>query len=228
MKKLILFCAVVLLASLACLPSTRAQVAEAGRFYVHLDLGPSFAEDTEVTQFLGSLRGAEVEFDVGVRLDLAGGYRVTDWFGVEMETGFTSLFVDHVNGVSGVDFNDSSFTTVPLLVNVVFQYPNRSRVVPFVGGGVGGALSMFYADDITDYSTFVVDGSDADAVFAFQGFAGVRVQINDAMSAGLVYKYLYTDDANWEVEDDFGQSMGDIAFGEVKAHSVSAFFSVAF
>lgn len=228
MKNAFPFCAVVLLASLAWLPSSRAQESEAGRFYVHLDLGPSFAEDTGVTEFLGPAQGAEVEFETGVRLDLAGGYRVTDWFGVEMETGFASMFVDHISGVGSVDVNNSSFTTVPLLVNVVFQVPNPSRLVPFAGGGVGGALSMFYADDITNYNTFFVDGSDSDAVFAFQGFAGLRFQINDAMSAGLVYKYFYTDAASWGVEDDFDQPIGDIAFEEVKMHSVSAFFSVKF
>jgi opacity protein-like surface antigen len=220
---------VLLLGSLAWGQSSAwAGEGQTRGFYVQLDIGGTVAEDVEVKEFLGPLQGVEVEFDPGVRLDLAAGYEVTPWFAVELQTGFSALFVERLKGLPYVDVNNSSFSTVPMLVNVRFQYPNKSRLVPYVGGGAGGAISSFYADDITDYQNFVVDGADSDAVFAYQGFAGLRFQINEKMSAGVVYKYIVTKGASWDVDDYWGPSMGEISFDDVGAHAASAFFSMRF
>jgi opacity protein-like surface antigen len=110
-----------------------------------------------------------VKFTPGGRLDSGFGYHLTDSVGG--------------NGGGG---DGLGFYQLPVLANVVFRLPTRSRFKPFIGAGVGGVLTRL--DDGNLFHTH----SDEDFGFAGQGFAGVRYQLSSKVELGLIYKCLGT------------------------------------
>jgi len=199
----------------------------AGRWYVSGDIGPSFMQDVDVNDFLAPVSGVEMEFDVGMQLSAGGGFFFTDWLALEGQTGFATSYLDEIKGMGFVDVGHSSLTQVPFLMNVVFQYPNRSGLVPYGGVGGGVSISVFDADEITDYATYYVDGADSDAVGAFQAFGGLRYELNPQLELGLVYRYLQTGDSEWDVNGGL-TPVGDIAIDGVEVHSVNFTFRMRF
>lgn len=186
------------------------------KWYFRAGLGASLPADTEVKEFLGP-GGGDVGFDPGFSFDIAGGYQFTPWLGVELETGF--LF----NAFE--ESSDASLTQVPFMANAVVQCNHFKRFVPFVGVGVGGVASIFTIDENVD--GIYLEGSDSDAVFAYQAFAGVRYDFNDRMGIGLMYRFMGTMGPEWDVEGDgFGDEQ--IALDDIFTHSISVMFHMQF
>jgi opacity protein-like surface antigen len=205
----------------------QAQNADS-KWYFRTDLGASFPMETDLEEFLdlGPTGEADIEFDAGMRLGVAGGYRVNPWLALELESGV--LF----NSISDADGNsvDASLTQVPFMGNVVVQCNNFDRWVPFIGVGAGGVSSVLDIDERVDTSagTLFLDGNDADLVFAYQAFAGVRYEFNDRMGVGLVYRFMGAQGASWEVENEGASEDFEIAFDDVFTHSISALFHLHF
>lgn len=201
--------------------------------YVKAEAGPSFTEDVTLKNFLGLGGGGKIEFDPGMRFAVGGGYSFTDWVGIGGETGFSFNYIDNISGnFRGED--DSSFGQVPLLANIVFKFPNRTGVVPFVGAGAGVSFAYFDADDLVfddpgvSGDEAIVDGSESDAVFAWQLFGGVKYAINNQMSIGLSYKYLQAESPDWHAEDVFTGLDSEISIGDLKTHAVTFTFTLKF
>jgi opacity protein-like surface antigen len=197
-----------------------------GKWYFRGDLGTSLAMETDVDEFLGPVSGVEVDFDPGLRLGVAGGYRITPWLAVELESG---VLFNSVNEVGGRSI-DASLTQVPFMGNVVVQCNNFNRWVPFVGIGAGGVSSILDIDEQVEVGegTLFVDGNEADIVFAYHAFGGVRYEFNDRMGVGLVYRFMGTQGPSWDVESRF---LGDdlkIALDDVFTHSISVLFQLHF
>lgn len=210
----------------AALPLLTAVAAhgQSTNFYFRFDIGPAWSQETDLDEFASeNVAGAELKFDTGLRLSVAGGYQVTDWFSAELETGFIYNSGD-IRGVASD--GDVSVSRTPILANVVFQCPKSSPFIPFLGAGIGGAASLLYADDIA-IGTTTADGSFGDFVFAWQAFAGVRYAINEQMSLGLVYKYFYSGASDWEPDLSIGTS-GDISADSIQTHSVGFAFNFNF
>ena len=198
--------------------------AQAERVYFRFDVGPAWSQETDLDEFATEIvDGAELRFDTGLRLSVAGGYQVTDWFSAELETGFiyNSADLRGINSDGEIDISRA-----PILANVVFQCPKSAPFIPFFGAGLGGAASVLYADDVTIGAT-TADGSFGDFVFACQAFAGLRYAINEQMSLGLIYKYFYSDASDWEPDLSIGTS-GDIAVDSIQTHSVGFTFNFDF
>lgn len=128
--------------------------------------------EAEVTSF-------DAELDPGFRLGFVGGYNLNEWVALEFESGFM------YNGIK--DSDDAWLGSVPLIANVVFRFENETKLVPYVGGGGGGAFTTF--NDWYD--------SDSDFVFAWQVKAGVAYSMNDNMSVEVVYKLFATGDQEY-------------------------------
>lgn len=208
----------VLLLSVCSLPalfSARSEAGEDRGIYFNADVGGTVAESTRLKEFPDAPPGGKVKFHPGVRLSMGGGYRFNDWLSVGGETGFL------VNGVKGADV---SVSQVPILANVEFSMPNKSPLVPFIGGGPGVSLSVISLDDDSLGNGSRVDGSASDAVFAWQAYGGVRYKLNDTMSVGVAYKYFGAGASTWEVR----RASQDIRFGRAHVHCFSASFSMGF
>jgi opacity protein-like surface antigen len=217
-----------------------AHHASAAGPYLKAEAGPTITEDTEVRDFLGIAPGSKIEFDPGFRFAVGGGYAFTDFLAIGGETGVSWNTIENIEGASSE--GDSSIGNVPLMGNIIFKLPNKSRIVPFVGGGAGVSFVWLNAESIRIPTTgggagagggvpapsdTILDGSDSDAVFAWQLFGGLKYQLNDNMSLGVSYKYLHAESPEWEAEDDFGFPV-DLRTGDLETHAVTFVFNLKF
>lgn len=189
------------------------------RPYVRGDLGPSIVEDSDADFFPGS-GSVSLELDPGIRFGVAGGAFFGDYFSLELETGWIINEVDSISGFTDVD---AWLFQAPLLVNGMFQFKNNTGLTPFLGAGAGGNVLGIEIDD-ADSPSVSLDGDESDFVFAWQVFAGLKFEINNNLSVGIIYRYLWSDDAEWEVDD----TAQDIEFDGAKTHSISAMVSYSF
>ena len=102
-----------------------ATQAQMDRFYLKGDLGGNWTRKTDLKDFLGPVTaGSKVKFDPGVRVGIAAGYEVTDWFSAEIETGVMANSIDTVTDATSVD---ATFSNVPFLLNARFHCPHMRR-----------------------------------------------------------------------------------------------------
>jgi len=204
----------VAITALAFTPATSPAGEQSG-IYFKADAGGTLAKSTALKEFPDAPPGGSVKFHPGARLSMGGGYRFNDWLSVGGETGFIG------NDIKGAD---ATLTQVPMFADVELSLTNRTRLIPFIGGGPGVSISVINIDDDSLGGGSIVDGSTSDAVFAWQAYGGVRFKINDNMSVGLVYKYFGAGSPTWDVE----RSSQDIRFGNAHVHTFSATFQMSF
>lgn len=184
-------------------------------FYFTADAGVGIAENVDINEVLVPTPGLKTDYDPGARLSVGAGYRLMHWLAVEIESGFAvNTFAD----------GDAAVSHVPLLANVVLRGGHNSRFKPFLGGGGGMSVSVLSLDDVSIGGSPVLDGAEGDAVFAYQGFAGFTIELNDRMSIGAVYKFLGTGAPSWDVENTSGR----IRFDEARIHSFGVSFNMKF
>jgi opacity protein-like surface antigen len=207
-------------------PSTYYEDTPRTKFYFGADAGGALTADTRVKSFLGPVDpGTKVRLDPGIRFGFVGGYRLTDWFSLEGETGVVGNNIKSITGAS-ID-GDATLANVPFLVNARFQIPHgKCPVTPYIGGGAGGAASVLSFQHHIDFNGERLHGSDADVVFAYQAFAGLRYAINDRMGLGLEYHYLATTGPTWSAHD--AGSENHISFLGVQSHAISVAFDYRF
>jgi OmpA-OmpF porin, OOP family len=203
-------------------------------FYIKGDVGGNITPDIDMKEFFGVtlIPGAKVKLDPGFRAGFAGGYWFNDWFALEGELGFFGNNIKEIDGATHI--HDASFVNVPLLFNARFQWKNASRLTPYIGGGAGFSESIFDAEHIEmpifpgSASTVSLHGSDADTVFAYQGFAGLRFTINDKMGLSLEYRYFSADSATWHTDFTAGMFSDRMSFGRSQTHALSLAFDFKF
>lgn len=163
--------------------------------------------------------------DPGFRAGVAGGYQITDWVAAEAEIGLMENTIKSITGASRV--HDATFANVPFLFNLKLQYPNRTGFVPYAGAGVGFSETIFDVDQVT-IGNVSLTGSDADTVFAYQAFAGLRYQLNDHMGISVEYRYFAADSASWQADVTFGSNSDTMRFGRSQTHALSLAFEYRF
>ncbi len=200
--------------------------AQNTRFYVQGDLGGNVTEDLDLKEFFGPVApGSKVKLDPGLRAGVRGGYQVCDYFAPEVELGFYGNRIDSITGATRV--HDASFANVPFLLNARLQYPNRSRLTPYIGGGVGFAESLLSVDEIV-INDIHVHGDNSDTVFAYQAFAGLRFTLNPQMGISLEYHYFVADSPKWQSDFSFGTPSDTMSFGRSYTHAASIAFDFRF
>jgi len=177
-----------------------------------LGVGPSFFQDSRLTQFGGPV-SSPVDFETGLAFDAAFGWAFNKYAAVDFETGYIGA---KINSVPGYFSDNSRLYNIPFLVNVTLSYPiPRTILVPYVGAGVGGADMIFDTDSFSDGADTVV-GSENDVVFAGQVFAGMRFRLSRNFSFDLGYKYFATSDPTFTYPpDNF-----NVGFRGVRTHSI--------
>lgn len=173
--------------------------------YFNFDAGVNFAQDLDISATIPGFGSgsAEFEFDPGFRVGLAGGYNFNEWVGAELETGFIYNQFE--------DFDESWIGHVPILANVILRYENPSPVIPYIGVGAGGAISIL--EDID---------TETDFVFAWQGLAGVRFAVSETFSVGIGYKFFAT------AESEFDMDVVEYELDETFNHAISVNFNFSF
>lgn len=205
----------------ASLAALTLNAAEENRFYARVDVGGTWTPETELKEFFGSSGGGrKVKFDPGARFGISGGYQFCDWFSAEAQTGAMVSSLDTITGASRVD---ATFANVPFLLNARFQLPTHSRFTPYIGGGAGMSITTLDADPIS-LNGRTLKGDDASAVFAYQGFAGIRYELTEKMGLALEYHYFGTTDPSWDAR----HASGHLKFGGIETHALTVAFDYKF
>jgi opacity protein-like surface antigen len=208
-------------------PNTYAW-SPASRFYVGADVGGALTSDTRVKEFFGPVDpGTKVSLDPGVRVGFVGGYKFTDWFSLEGETGIIANNIKSITGAS-ID-GDADLANVPFLLNARFELPHgRCPITPYFGGGAGGSATVLSLEHHMDLNGVRLRGSDVAVVFAYQAFAGLRYAINDQMGIGVEYHYLATTGPTWDADSTSGTETDHLRFQGVQSHMISVAFDYRF
>jgi opacity protein-like surface antigen len=189
-------------------------------FYAKFDVGGNWVKDTSVREVLGyAVPGDKVKFDPGFRAGVALGYDWANWFATEAEFGLGANEIKEWTGATRVD---AWLWNTPLLLNAKFQIPNRSIFTPYFGAGVGGASTGLDVDHL-DYGNAHFWGSASDIVFAYQAFAGVRVELKKRLSLGVEYRYVHSDAPNFDIDWGYYWNGGNdhIRIGALDTQSIS-------
>lgn len=196
--------------------------------YFRGGIGPTFFQNGKLREYsLAPFSGPEnepVRYDVGVAVDGAFGYAFNKYVGLDFESGYIWGRIDNI---PGYDSNGSTIANVPLLVNGTLSLPiPHTSIVPYFGGGVGGAVSIFDARSFSDDAqTVTAYGEESDAVFAYQAFAGVRFMLGPNVSLGVGYKYFATGNPTFSYPPSPNLNIG---FEGVRTHSVLLTLQVLF
>src|SRR5205807_9091999 len=113
--------------------------------------------------------------------------------------GETGVMANNIKSIPGASIEDgATLANVPFLLNARFQLPHgRCPVTPYIGGGAGGAASILAFNEHVDFGGERLRGEDADVVFAYQAFGGLRYAINENMGLGVEYHYFATTGPTW-------------------------------
>jgi opacity protein-like surface antigen len=194
--------------------------------YCRFDLGPSVFEDGRLTRFGGPANN-EVEYEVGFAASAAFGYAFNHYIAADLEFGGIGT---EIKSVDGFGFSDTFLSNLPFLANVTFSFPiPRTIVVPYIGGGAGGSMTVFSTDGFGNGSVAVF-GDDTDVVFAWQAYAGLWFNLNKHASIGVGYKYFATEDSSFSYPPDFPGSAPNLSVGfeGVRAHTAVISFHMKF
>ena len=176
----------------ACSVILTANAYGADGLYVSADVGLAMLNDADATD--RSLPGVEasMEYDAGVAVIAALGYKMQQ-FRFEGEIGYQVNDFDQQSAF-GLNLDlEGDQTALSFLANVYYDIPTNSRFTPFITAGIG-----FVMVDINDLrysaSTWQQPFSDDDTVLAGQVGAGVSYAVNDKTDVELKYRYFMADD----------------------------------
>lgn len=199
--------------------------AEQNHFYVKADAGGAITSDTRLKEYFGPVApNSKIRLDPGGRFALHGGYGVTDWFDVEVETG---VIANHIDSVTGATETRANLANVPLLLNARFHGPDSWVVSPYFGGGLGGSTTFLNAHDLTIGGTRM-RGTASDTVFAYQAFGGVRVALNDHMGISAEYHYFASTDSDMRADVTSGTASRHLRLDGLESHTFSVAFDYKF
>ena len=190
--------------------------------YFRMGAGPTIFQNGTLKGYTladGTVEGAQnqtVKYDVGASVDGAFGWAFNKYVGLDLESGYVW---GSINNIPGYNANGSTIANVPFLGNLTLSLPiPHTNIVPYIGGGAGGAVSIFDAHAFSDQAqNQTAYGSESDTVFAYQAFAGVRFMLSPNVSLGLGYKYFATGNPTFSYPPAPNLN---IAFSGVHTHTV--------
>jgi OmpA-OmpF porin, OOP family len=222
-----LFVCSMLSASLFALSLSKA-AAQEPHAYFRVDAGASLVQDTDLKSYFDvPVNGSKVSFDTGFTLGFSAGYAFNRYFSAELGTGFSW---NSIRSISGANYADADLIQTPIMASAVFSFPNRTKLLPIIGVGVGGAAITLDVDQISIGSgAGRVDtyGTTSDFVFAYQGFAGVSYEFNPNMSLGLFYRYFGAESPSFK-PDYYYNTLGEMKLGRLQTHNVTLAFTWRF
>jgi opacity protein-like surface antigen len=189
---------VIITSAVASLASVWSLAADTGgsasKWYIGVDEGGVFQQDVGGIKVNNSVTvpgSPTFKFDPGMKADLNLGYKLTENWAVELESGFSYNSISQFPLLLGMPMPDSKLWQVPVLVNGVYKYSFNDHWQLYGGAGVGGVVSIL--DLSYAYS------SDTDLQFGYQVKLDVTYIINSNWECDLGYKFLGTLDHEWTV-----------------------------
>lgn len=203
MKKAIMLTAGCALTLSCAMP---ALAAETDGLYMSGHLGVAMPSDSTLTDSTVPGVSLDLEYDPGLALDLALGYR----FGaarLEGELGYQKNdFDDVIVSVAGIGSASLKNAGVPFsgdvkttsfLLNGYYDFQNASAFTPYLTAGLGAArVKANFSLPSVGYA-----GSDSDTVFAYQFGTGFEYAINQMVSLDARYRYFATSDPSFDTLD---------------------------
>jgi opacity protein-like surface antigen len=201
-----------LMGILTCGASAMAQDGAASDgVYVRVGGGVSFASDwaqdytfnPNAAFAVAPPTGQTVANGDGYVIGGAIGFDYADGIRTELEYRYASTSIDTVTindptlGPTLVAPVNDEINVHFLMSNFYFDWTNDSRFTPFVGGGVGGA----FVEN---------ENGDRDAALAYQGRAGVSLDVGGGFSLDTEYIYLRTSKLSYGPEDEDFTAVGPI------------------
>ena len=184
------------------------------------EVGANVIEDAKLEEFFNQpVSDNKVKFDPGFRGAIALGTEITRYLAAEVEGAFHYNSIKSIGGAASAQGDLYQF---PVLANIVLQFPNRSRLVPVIGGGVGATFSILDAKNIT-LGTVRFSGNEETWSFTYQGYAGLLYQFRPDMALGLTYHYVNNDGPSWD--DSAGNN---VKFNRIGSHSLALTFNFRF
>lgn len=131
------------------------------------------------------LNAAEAEYeDFNWALSGAVGYALGNGLRFETEVGYRPNDIDNITGVAG---GSGDVDVLNWMFNALYDLDYWNLPVkPYVGGGIGIAHVDF--DGVTPVAGSTIN--DSDIGFAFQGIAGVSLDLTENLAATLDYRHL--------------------------------------
>ena len=205
----------VSLGGLRVIVSASAQSFYPEGIYGWYEAGPAVVEKAEIRDFFGELvKGNKVEFETGFHFGIGIGRELTRYLRVEVESGFNYNALKSIQDATATSGN---IYRVPIMGNLVLQYPNRTRIVPVIGAGVGAHWAQFDAQNV-ELGAITLNDTSETWVFGYQGYAGVRYQFRENMDLGIFYHYSVADGPSWEFPSSAG---GNFKLNNLRTHSLS-------
>ena len=160
--------------------------------YVRVGAGATFVSDWEQDYAFnpafvfvgGPPTGQTVSNGNGFLAGAALGFDYADGIRTELEYRYASsqianVVIDEFAGPTTVTPANENSTAHFIFSNFFFDFYNQSRMTPFIGGGVGGALVEN-------------ENGDWDGALAYQARAGVAFAVSNGLSLDLEYIYMRT------------------------------------
>lgn len=148
-------------------------------------------------------------FETGFNGEIAYGYRFFRSLALEAGIGyFTSDASESgFNPFLGGFSEDDDIDVIPVTFTIKGIIP--TDVVQFYGGaGLGIYFASFDGDLVSSAGRASVD--DNDTVFGGHVMAGLNIDITDTVFIGVESKYMFTNDAEFEIETTIPVPVGDV------------------
>ncbi len=174
-------------AALAVLVAAPALAEQTPGYYVNGGVGGTFATDSNAGF---GVNKSKLQFNTGYNYEASAGFAYKNGFRVEAEAFHSSSDLDKVSGASN---RHGYLSNTDLFLNGYYDYDTKTAFTPYVGAGLGLAIS--------DYKNLggLRDGSslkeNSVLELAYQGIVGVSAQVDKNWSVSADYRYIGTQDA---------------------------------
>jgi outer membrane protein OmpA-like peptidoglycan-associated protein len=190
------FAALAIVAALLSTSAHADDLTKAKGPYVSGQLGANWLDDTDVTD--SGVAVGTYDWDTGWAALIAGGYMFGNGLRVEGELAHRRNEADSLAILGDSIDTDAKIRATSLMANVLYDIPLSPSVTPYVGAGLG-----FARLSLTD-NLALGGGATGDTVFAYQGIAGIAINLTDGLDLLADYRYFNPNDAKSEgIEFDY-------------------------
>lgn len=165
--------------------------AHAEGFYTGVEGGATFFNDDYTRLVIPPLPtiGTHTNFDVGWLAGANAGFEWPLGLALEEEFAFRESHIDRIANSAGAIFQGGDAHSYSIMTNGYYRWHNVTPFTPYIGGGVGESTVVL--NNVRPVSGTGNFGGD-DAVFGYQGMAGVSYSFSRQLSIAAEYRYFAT------------------------------------